>query len=135
MYSHEIKTRVRYADTDKMGYLQHGHYPAYYEIGRTEALRNLGISYKDVEESGIIMPIIDLNLKYIKPAYYDTLLTIKTYVKELPSVRITFFYEAFNEEKILINTCKTTLIFFDNKRQKPCVAPDNIFAKLEPFFT
>ena len=133
MYKFTINTRVRYADTDKMGYLHHGHYPAYYEIGRTEALRNLGIAYKELEDSGLMMPVIDMRLKYLKPVYYDTLLTITTIVKDLPDVRIKFFYEAFNEVGVLMNKCETTLVFFDKNTQKPRRAPELIISKLKPY--
>lgn len=134
MYIHTIQTRVRYADTDKMGYLYHGHLPAYYEIGRTEAIRNLGVSYKELEDSGIMMPVIDLQVKYIKPVYYDTLLTIKTIVSDLPIVRMKFRYEAYNEENTLVNIGETTLIFFDKVKQKPCRTPEILLSKLKPYF-
>jgi len=134
MYSHEIQIRVRYGETDKMGYLYYGNYAQYYEIGRVELIRSLGVSYKSMEDSGIMLPVIDLNIKFIKPAYYDEVLTLKTTLPELPNVRITFNYEITNEQKEVINTGKTTLVFFDNNKGKPCRAPDSIMDRLNTIF-
>ena len=134
MYISKVQVRVRYADTDRMGYLYHGHYPAYYEIGRTEALRNIGIIYKELEDSGIMMPVIEMNIKYIKPVHYDTLLTIETLVNELPEVRIKFNYKLLNEDNVLMNEAKTILIFFDSQKQKPCRVPDNVLNQLKQYF-
>jgi len=96
MFSHETKIRVRYAETDKMGYVYYGHYATYYEIGRVETFRKLGLSYKKLEESGVMMPVLDLKIKFIKPAKYDDLLIIRTVIRKLPTVRIHFEYEIFS---------------------------------------
>jgi acyl-CoA thioester hydrolase len=117
-----------------MGYLYYGNYAQYYEVGRVEALRNLGLRYKDMEDSGILMPVLDLVSTFVKPALYDQLLTIRTTVTAMPTVRMFFSYEIENEEKELINYGKTTLIFFDANKRRPCRAPAELLEKLQPFF-
>lgn len=134
MYSHSAYRRVTYAETDKMGYLYYGRYADYYETGRVEALRALDCVYKDMEESGIMMPVLDMQTKYRKPAYYDELLEIKTVLTEMPAVRITFTYEIYNPEKILLNEGKTTLVFYDMAKKRPCECPPDLREKLQPFF-
>lgn len=134
MYIHSAFRRVTYAETDKMGYLYYGHYAGYYETGRVEALRALNCVYKEMEDSGIMMPVLDMQTKYKKPAFYDELLEIKTIMTELPSVRISFEYEIYNPQKILLNTGKTTLVFYDKERRRPCECPHELLEKLKPFF-
>ncbi|HEY0176609.1 MAG TPA: thioesterase family protein [Pedobacter sp.] len=135
MYIHNTKIRVRYSETDKMGYVYNGNYASYYEIGRTEMMRGLGMNYAKMEESGIMLPLLDLNCKFIKPAFYDQELTIKTIVKELPGIRITFNYELYNEEDVLINIGSTTLVFFDMVKKKPCPPPDYFMDRIRQYFT
>lgn len=118
------QVRVRYAETDKMNYVYYGNYAQYYEIGRTEMLRELGFTYRYLEDKGYMLPVLTLNVKYLKSASYDDLLTIKTSIKEMPSVRIKFDYEIYNEKKQLINKGDSTLVFIDIKKNKPVVAPD-----------
>src|SRR5210317_1101777 len=115
MLTEEIKVRVRYAETDKMGYVYYGNYATYYEVARVETLRNLGFSYKLLEEDGIIMPVTENKSKFIRPAKYDDLLTIKVIVDELPRKRITFKYEIYNEKEKLINLGETMLAFVNMK--------------------
>lgn len=134
MYSHSAYRRVTYAETDKMGYLYYGRYADYYETGRVEALRALDCVYRDMEDSGIMMPVLDMQTKYRKPAYYDELLEIKTVLTEMPAVRITFTYEIYNPEKILLNEGKTTLVFYDMAKKRPCECPPDLREKLQPFF-
>src|SRR5258707_14375816 len=99
MYSSETKIRVRYAETDQMNIVYHGNYAQYFEVGRVESIRQLGLSYKDVEEMGVIMPVIEWTAKFIRPAHYDDLLTVRTTLKELPQGhRIEFIQEIYNEE-------------------------------------
>ncbi len=132
MIESESKVRVRYAETDKMGYVYYGRYLEYYEIGRTDLIRNLGITYRELEEKGIFLPVYQVNINYHKAAKYDEVLTIKTYLKSLPAVRIKFDYEIFNESNELINTGDVTLLFIDEKSRKPLKAPSeliNIFSK------
>lgn len=134
MYVHETKIRVRYSETDQMGYVYNGNYAQYYEVGRVEMLRSLGMTYHSMESSGVMMPLLELNSKFIKPAFYDQELTIKTTVKELPGVRIFFQYDIFNEAQELINIGLTTLVFFDMEKKKPCHPPENFMAKIAPYF-
>lgn len=134
MYSSETTVRVRYAETDQMGYVYYGNYAMYYEVGRVESLRQLGLTYKALEEMGIMMPVLENHSRYKAPARYDELLTVKTTIKELPGVRITFYYEIFNEEKKLVNEGQTQLVFIDMKSNRPCKAPEAMVQVLSPFF-
>jgi acyl-CoA thioester hydrolase len=134
MYTSTTKVRVRYGETDKMGYVYYGIYPLYYEIGRTELMREFGLPYKKIEDMGIILPVKTLDIKYHKAAKYDDLLTIKTTIKELPGVRITFYYEILNEKEELLNEGTTMLIFVNEKSQRPMKAPDVLINQLEKHF-
>lgn len=134
MYTHSTKVRVRYGETDQMGYVYYGNYAEYYEVARVEMLRSLGMDYVSMESSGVMMPVLELNCKYIKPALYDQEITIKTTIHELPGVRIHFVYELFNEAEELINIGKTTLVFVDMAKNRPCNPPENFMEKLKGFF-
>ncbi|MBI9052997.1 MAG: acyl-CoA thioesterase [Bacteroidales bacterium] len=134
MYTSTTKVRVRYGETDKMGYVYYGIYPLYYEIGRTELMREFDLPYKKIEDMGIILPVKTLDIKYHKAAKYDDLLTIKTTIKELPGVRITFYYEILNEKEELLNEGTTMLIFVNEKSQRPMKAPDLLINQLEKHF-
>lgn len=134
MYQSEIQIRVRYAETDQMGYVYYGNYASYFEVARVETLRNLGFSYKAIEESGIILPVLSYSVKYIKPAYYDDLLTIKVRIIEVPMARIKFDYETYNEKDELINVADTTLVFINKSTNKPCAAPAEFILALKKFF-
>lgn len=134
MYTHQTKIRVRYSETDKMGYVYNGNYATYYEIGRTEMMRSLGMDYSKMEESGIMLPLLDLKCKFIKPAYYDQEITIKTTVKEKPAIRMLFDYELFNEAKELINIGSTTLVFFDIEKQRPCHPPVYFMERIAQYY-
>ena len=134
MYQFETNIRVRYAETDQMGFVYYGNYATYYEVTRVEALRALGISYKILEENGILMPVLENWSKYIRPAKYDDLLTIKLFLKEMPATRITFEYEVFNEEKKLLNLGSTTLVFLDKNSGKPMPIPGVVQDVLKPYF-
>ena len=131
MYSFETKIRVRYGETDQMGFVYYGVFAQYFEIGRVELLRSLGVSYKKLEEDGYFMPVVNFEIQYKKPALYDDLLTIKTTIKQLPSARISFYYETYNAEDILLNTGKVVLVFVDKKNKKPCLPPTIIMNKLK----
>ena len=131
MYNHQVDIRIRYAHTDQMGYCYYGNYAQFYEIGRVEALRNLGLSYKKIEESGILLPVIDFNIKFINPAYYDDLITVNTIIKELPSARIKFEYEIFNESGEKLNFGTTTLVFINKKTNRPTKCPLELIEKLK----
>ena len=134
MYTSETQVRVRYGETDKMGYVYYGIYPLYYEVGRTELMREFGYSYKRIEDMGIILPVKNLDVKYHSAAKYDDLLTVRTIIKELPGVRITFYYEILNETGELLNEGSTMLIFVDEKTRKPIKAPDDLLKQLEQHF-
>jgi len=125
---------VRYGETDQMGYMYYGNYAQYYEVGRVEMLRSLGMSYSSMEADGIMMPVLELKCKYIKPALYDQEITVKTIIKTLPGIRIFFEYELYNEKEELINLGATTLVFVDMKKNKPTNPPDNFMEKLSVFF-
>lgn len=135
MYTHEVQIRVCYADTDQMGYVYYGNYARYYEIARVEALRSLGFSYKELEVSGILMPVYENISRYKQPARYDDLLTVKAIVRALPKVRIVFEYEIYNEQNTLLNTGLTTLVFINQRTNKPCMAPDELTAKLNLYIS
>ncbi len=124
MYVSETRIRVRYSETDQMGYVYYGNYPAYYEVGRAEAMRELGMTYREMEAQGVMMPIASMQLKYIRPAFYDDLLTVRTTVKELPVSRMHFYYEVFNKKNKLLNTGETVLAFVNMKSGRPCAAPE-----------
>ncbi len=123
MYSHEHKLRVRYGETDQMGYCYYGNYAQYYEVGRVEALRDLGFSYRKLEESGVMLPVLDFHIKYLKPALYDDLLTVVTQIKEMPGAKITFEFEMFNEKGDKINFGTVVLVFVDAKTMRPMKCP------------
>jgi len=130
MYSFETKIRVRYSETDQMSFVYYGVYAQYYEVGRVELLRSLNVSYKALEELGFALPVVNLNISYKKPAFYDDLLTVKTTIKEMPSARITFYYEILNSKGELLNTGEVVLVFIDKKTGKPCLAPAIVLDKL-----
>ena len=134
MLIHETKIRVRYGETDKMGYAYYGIYPQYFEVGRTELIRQYGLSYKSMEDEGIMLPVMDLKINYLKPAFYDDLLTVKTTVTKKPLVRIEFEYEVFNQNQELLTQGHTTLVFIDSKTRKPRKAPKYFLDKIDEFF-
>ena len=124
--TNETQIRVRYGETDQMAYVYYGNYAQYFEVARVEWMRKLGISYKELEEQGIMLPVLKLEVNYHKPGKYDDLLTIKTIVKKKPSVRIEFHFEIYNEAKELITTGFTSLVFIDMKKNRPTKAPQAI---------
>jgi len=113
-----------------MGYVYHGNFPLYYEVARTEWLRSVGLSYKQLEEEGYFLPVRSLAIRYFEPARYDDLLTIKVIIKEMPAVRIHFFYEIYNEQEILLNTGETTLVFVDALTRRPKKAPESLLSEI-----
>ena|SRR3990172_1339050 len=134
MYTSEISIRVRYGETDRMGYVYYGNYASYFEVARIEALRRLGVSYKNLEENGIMLPVFSYSVKFLKPAFFDDELKIKTIIREIPMVRLKFEYETYNEEGKLLNKAETTLVFIDMRTKKPCAAPGYIVEKLNGHF-
>jgi len=123
MFTFETQLRVRYAETDQMGFVYYGNYPQYYEVARADAMRKMGMTYREMEEKGVVMPIADLHIKYIRPAYYDDLLTIRTTVPSLPAARMHFDYEVYNEAGRLLNKGSTVLAFISKETGRPCQAP------------
>ena len=134
MYSHSTKIRVRYGETDQMGYMYYGNYAQYYEVGRVEMLRSLGMDYAAMEASGIMLPVLELSCKFIKPAKYDQEITVKTSVDQLPGIRIHFKHELFNEAEELINIGATTLVFVDMLKNKPCLPPEDFMNRIREWF-
>jgi len=134
MIENLINIRVRYSETDQMQYVYYGNYAAYFEMGRVEWLRNMGFSYKDLEASGIMLPVIEMTIKYHKPALYDDLLTLKTTLVKIPKVKVVFDFEIYNQKNELLNTARTTLVFWDMKRNRPTKAPQDFINKLEAYF-
>ncbi|MBU6342676.1 MAG: acyl-CoA thioesterase [Bacteroidetes bacterium] len=135
MYSHEISIRVRYGETDKMGYLYYGNYAEYFEVGRVELIRSLGISYKDLEdEHGIWLPVVSLDMRFVRPAYYDDLLTVRSTLRSLPDTHIVFHVEVLNEKGKLVNGGRVRLCFFDAAQKKVVPAPDFLIDRLKPYF-
>ena len=130
MKSHEIQTRIRYGETDQMGVVYHGNYVQFLEMGRVEWLRALGISYKKMEEEGIMLPVVSLQLNYRKSAFYDDVLTIKTTLKKMPTVKIEFEYEILNESKEIITQGSTILAFINMETNRPTRCPQYLLDKL-----
>lgn len=134
MFISETKLRVRYAEADRMGFVYYGNYAAYFEVARVEALREMGMTYKEMEDQGIILPVLEFYIKYIKPAFYDDLLTIKTVIKQMPMARIYFEYETYNEKNVLLNIANTTLVFISKETMKPCAAPQYFIDHMKEYF-
>jgi len=124
MQQHKINLRVRYAETDQMGVVYHGNYAQYFEMGRVEWLRNKGVSYKELEEGGIMLPVVSLSMNYKKPARYDEELTVVTKLKFLGGVKIEFDYEILNERGELLTTAHTVLVFVDMRTKRPVPVPE-----------
>jgi acyl-CoA thioester hydrolase len=127
--------RVRYAETDQMNVVYHGNYAQYFEVARAECIRGFGFTYKEMESLGVIMPIVDLQIKFLRPAHYDDLLTIKTTLRELPTThKIEFHHEVFNENQVLLTIGKVILYFIDVKSKSRTTMPLAMVEKLLPFF-
>jgi len=135
MYSTTIDIRVRYGETDQMGYLYYGNYALYYEVGRTDAIRQLGFTYKELEDQGVIMPVAELQVKYLRPAYYDDVITVKTTLKELTTNhKIQFHSELYNQKGELLNVGVTTLAIIDAKSKTRMSLPEVMREKLAVYF-
>jgi acyl-CoA thioester hydrolase len=126
IYSDEIQIRVRYGETDQMGVVYHGNYALYLEMGRIEWLRKLGISYRTMEENGIMLPVVSLNINFKKSARYDDVINVKTQLKNIPTAKIEFEYEITNDTGEILTTASTTLVFIDMKTNRPVKAPQYI---------
>ncbi len=134
MFTAETTLRVRYGETDQMGYVYYGNYALYYEVGRVDALRFLGMTYRELEENGVMTPVIKMECNYVKAAKYDDLLTIKTIIKEMPQVRMHFYYEICNQAGELVNKGETTLVFVDIKTNKLTRCPEKLANEMKSYF-
>lgn len=132
-YSHQIQIRVRYSETDQMGFCYYGHYAAYFEMGRVEALRSLGIVYKELEDAGILLPVQNMNISYKSPARYDDLLSLKTQIIALGNCAIDFSYTLANQKNETITVGETRLIFVSKSTLKPIRVPESILQILSPY--
>lgn len=130
MIPHSCNLRVRYGETDQMGVVYHGSYPAYFEQGRTEWLRDLGVTYRWMEENRIMLPVVEISIKYSRPARYDDLLKVTTQLRENPTVKITFDYELLNEQNEILATAWTTLAFINMDTNKLTRAPHYLLDKI-----
>ena len=128
--SDEIEIRIRYGETDQMGVVYHGNYAQYLEMGRLELLRKMGVSYKKMEEEGIMLPVLALNINFKKSACYDDVVNVKTQLKKLPSVRIEFDYEITNQHGEILTTANTVLVFVNMKTKRPMLCPEHLLKKL-----
>ena|SRR5436853_7013244 len=134
-FTSETKVRVRYAETDQMGVVYHSNFFLYYEVGRAESIRNLGFTYADMEKLGVIMPVVEVQSRFLRPALYDDLLTIKTVLKELPvHHKIEFHHEVYNEKKELLTTGRIVLYFMEAKTMKRTTMPEQLLKKIEKHF-
>ncbi len=135
MYTSEMQIRVRYAETDQMNVVYHGNYAQYFEVGRVEAIRQLGLSYKDMETGGVIMPVVEWTAKFLRPAHYDDLLTVRTTLKEWPvDHRVVFQQEVYSEEGKLLTVGKVLLYFLKKDTMEKTSMPSNLESRLAPFF-
>lgn len=131
MKTHYTYVKVRYAETDQMGVVHHGNYAEYLEMSRIDWLGQFGISYKKMENEGIMLPVYSMQFKFIKPATFDDILKIETRLKKIPQVKIEFEYSIYNQEQELLTTASTVLVFMDSVSRKPIKCPDFILEKLE----
>ncbi len=135
MFTSETQIRVRYAETDQMNVVYHGNYAQYFEVARAESIRELGLTYKDMEASGVIMPVVEIHCKFLRPAHYDDLLTIKTMLKTMPSDhRVEFYQEVYNEQQKLLTTGRVVLYFMNAATNEKTGIPEMLRKKIEAFF-
>jgi acyl-CoA thioester hydrolase len=135
MFTHTTQVRVRYGETDQMGYMYYGNYAEFFEVGRVEMLRSLGLTYKWMEETGIMMPVLEMKCRYLKPALYDEEISIKVIMEKMPGVKIHFKYELFNEKQELIHIGETLLAFINMKTGRPSLPQQEFLDRLKPYFT
>ena len=135
MLTSKTTHRVRYGETDQMAYLYYGRYALLYEIGRAEMLRDLGLNYADMEKKeGIMMPVMSMNQRFVRPAHYDDLLTITTYLRQLPGRTVTFHFEIHNEKGKLVNGGSVKLCFVNVQTERTVAAPEYLLKILRPHF-
>lgn len=131
IFENLTEIRVRYAETDQMGYVYYGNYATYFEVARVEAIKALGFSYRSLEQSGIMLPVLSYSTKFYKPAFYDDLLCIHTKITEFTGTRITFEYLVYNPDKVLIQIASTTLVFISAQTKRPTPAPEEFRRKMD----
>lgn len=135
MFVYESKVKVRYVETDQMGVVHHSNYAQYYELARTECFEACsGMTYETMEREGVMLPILDMYSKFIKPAFYNQTLTVKSFVRDLPTVRLKVDYEIYNDANELINTGYTTLVFVNKETRRPCQPPQNFMEQVRQYF-
>lgn len=134
MYSHQIKVRVRYAETDQMGYVYYGNYATYFEVARVESMRAIGFSYKEMEERGIMMPVLELKTQFKSPGRYDEELTINISIPEMPTLRIKFIYDVRGEDDRVVCLGETTLVWVSKETGRPVRMPDELVKLLDPYY-
>jgi len=135
MFVTETQIRVRYAETDQMNVVYYGNYAQYFEVARAESIRKLGFTYKEMEASGVIMPVVEMQTKFLRPAHYDDLLIIKTILREMPPAhRISFEHEVYNQEKKLLTIGKVVLYFVRMGSFEKSQMPEALRSILEPYF-
>ena len=132
-YTHKHYLRVRYSETDKMGYCYYGNYASFLEIGRVESLRSLGISYNSLEDNGVMLPVSEFQVKYISPAYYDDMLLIETKISAIKGVRIYFDYFIYNDNQKLLAIAKTSLVFISSMSKKPIAPPKDLLSIIQSY--
>ena len=132
-YTNKHYVRVRYSETDKMGYCYYGNYASFLEVGRVETLRSLGISYKSLEDNGIMLPVSEFQIKYILPAYYDDMLLIETKISAIKGVRIYFDYSIYNDNQKLLASAMTSLVFIDAISKKPVAPPKELLSIIQSY--
>ena len=134
MYQHDVKIRVRYAETDQMGYVYYGNYATYFEVARVEAMRAIGFSYKEMEDRGVMMPVLELKNQFKSPGRYDEELTIRISIRQMPTLKITFFYEVIGEDGREVGLGETTLVWVNMKTNRPVRMPEELVKLLSPYF-
>ncbi len=130
MKIHDTQIRVRYGETDQMGVVYHGNYAQFLEVARVEWLRSINISYKKMEEGGVMLPVVNLNINFKKPALYDEVISVRTKLREKPSLKITIDQEIYNQNNDLLTTSEITLVFVNMKTKRPMLCPDDLLKKL-----
>ncbi len=134
MFTHTTKLRVRYGETDQMGYMYYGNYAEFFEVGRVEMLRSLGLTYSGMEADGVMMPVLEMKCKYLRPARYDEEISIKVTMDKMPGVKIHFRYDLYNDQEEHIHTGETLLAFINMSTNRPSLPPQQFLDKLKPFF-
>jgi acyl-CoA thioester hydrolase len=130
MKIHHTEIRVRYGETDQMGVVYHGNYAQFLEVARVEWLRSIDISYKKMEDEGVMLPVVNLNINFKKPAFYDEVIIVKTKLREKPGLKITIDQEIFNKRNELLTTSEITLVFVNMLSKRPMMCPDDLLKKL-----